>query len=123
MSFLVVDLEYGGLDGWYPSKEIAQSIADHWMLALKHSKVIVAEFRPEDGSEPYEIGKAFMADRESNGELRGILPDLHAVAPPSRERCIRKALELLIDLYNTETDRETLILVANELRHLINADA
>ena len=62
MSFLIVDLEWGGLDGWYSNREDAERIAEHVKEKLGHDRVVVVE-RKQDGK-PIRIGWAFLPDRE-----------------------------------------------------------
>jgi hypothetical protein len=62
MSFLIVDLEWGGLDGWYSNREDAERIAEHIKEKLGHDRVVVVE-RKQDGK-PIRIGWAFLSDRE-----------------------------------------------------------
>jgi len=62
MSFLIVDLEWGGLDGWYSNREDAERIAEHVKEKLGHDRVVVVE-RKQDGK-PIRIGWAFLASRE-----------------------------------------------------------
>lgn len=66
MAFLIVDLEYGCLDGWYYSRETAERIAEFIKETLGHNKVIVVEYNKDRlGGEDASIGFAFMAKRVS----------------------------------------------------------
>lgn len=59
MSWLIVDVRDGGLDGYYTSREDAERLCEGWKKRLGHEDVIVAEVQDNGPG----IGNCFLSDR------------------------------------------------------------
>ena len=97
MSFLVVDLEWGGLDGWYSDRENAERIAEHVKQKLGHNRVIVVEHK--DNGEPRRIGWAFIADRTRQIKIDpiGLLPIVNRMKDCTDEEIRREVAKLVCE--------------------------
>jgi hypothetical protein len=102
MSFLIVDLKRGGIDGFYHYREDAERIARNWMRELCHSQVVVAETVNGPGIEIDSY--CFLPDRKSVGALHGPEVQLDAAPPDAawKQCAITQCTEILRDLYSPD---------------------
>jgi hypothetical protein len=112
MSYIVVDLEDGGVDGFYSSSDAAIAIA---ATRNKHGigkRVVAAQCI--SSTEPMKIGqKSLMGTRRAFG-----LDTLGDLQPPDDyqlQQCIEKATMILRDIYDMKVKKAVLLKMVNEL--------